>query len=353
MGNFGSQFSARRKPKWKYAKVLFILKAGQGYGTNGYVYGKGLEITVRFFVDMLNEMSIEAKAVVVNDNNDIDREVTAYQPTHVFIEALWVVPEKFDILQQLHPTVTWIVSLHSEVAFLAQEGIAMEWILQYVQKPNVYVSVNEQKAALVLQDLTGGEKILLLPNFYPYVIPRWAPDPNESILNIGCFGAIRPLKNQLIQAVAAIELAKEYGAHLRFHINSTRVELGGESVLRNIRALFAGGGNELIEHPWLEHQDFLDLVRTMDLSMQLSFSETFNVVTADGVATGTPVLASGTIDWLSSESQTSVDKVDAIVLAMDNVLSNVDTITAQNKALLDARSIAAAYVWRDYLIADI
>ena len=39
------------------------------------------------------------KDEVVVDNNGIDKEITEYKPTHVFIEGLWVVPEKFDVLK--------------------------------------------------------------------------------------------------------------------------------------------------------------------------------------------------------------------------------------------------------------
>jgi hypothetical protein len=44
-------------------------------------------------------MSAESNIVVVLDNNEIDKYVTKYKPTHVIIEALWVVPTKFHILK--------------------------------------------------------------------------------------------------------------------------------------------------------------------------------------------------------------------------------------------------------------
>jgi hypothetical protein len=36
----------------------------------------------------------------------------------------------------------------------------------------------------------------------------------------------------------------------------------------------------------------------MDLGMQVSFSESFNIVTADFVAAGTPIVASDDIEWM-------------------------------------------------------
>ena len=77
-------------------------------------------------------MGFEAKVVVVNDNNDINREVFKYTPTHVFIEALWVVPSKFEVLIPLYPKIQWYVRLHSNTPFISSEGIAIDWLVKYL-----------------------------------------------------------------------------------------------------------------------------------------------------------------------------------------------------------------------------
>ena len=85
-------------------RVLFILKRKEDYSQEDYSKSQGLATGLlnspTFVNDMLIDEGVESKLVVVIDNNDIDREVTSYKPTHVIIEALWVVPEKFDILQK-------------------------------------------------------------------------------------------------------------------------------------------------------------------------------------------------------------------------------------------------------------
>src|SRR5689334_13150548 len=100
----------------------------------------------------------------------------------------------------------------------------------------------------------------------------------KEIINIASFGSLRPFKNQLIQAVAAIVFAEQKDKILYFHINSTRMEQGGESVIKNIKALFEGTDHKLVEHGWLEQHHFLELVSRMDLGMQISFTESFNLV---------------------------------------------------------------------------
>ena len=112
------------------ARVLFILKRRQDY--NAIVHSHvglstGLYNSAKFMDDMLQANGVERKLVVVADNNCIDREVTQYKPTHVIIEALWVVPQKFTVLQKLHPNVKWIIRVHSEIPFIWPAKV-WQWI---------------------------------------------------------------------------------------------------------------------------------------------------------------------------------------------------------------------------------
>ena len=114
---------------------------------------------------------------------------------------------------------------------------------------------------------------------------------------------IRPLKNHLIQAVAAVSFAKLVGKRLRFHINGSRLEGGvvSNQILRNLKLLFNKLPNaELIEHPWYPHDVFLEVLKTMDMGMQVSLSETFNIVSADMVHVGLPVVTSKESLWAPS-----------------------------------------------------
>lgn len=287
-------------------KILFICKKRKTYGNGPYtqIVSSGLLNSAKFVNDMLVDNGIDSHIIEVIDNNCIDREVAHYKPTHVIIEALWVVPSKFEVLTKLHPNVKWIIRLHSEIPFIANEGIAMEWIFAYQQYKNVVVSVNSPRILREMNPLLG-EKLLYLPNFYPVRKKNHFPFHTEEqkcddIIDIGCFGAVRPLKNHLIQAVSAIEFAERIGKKLRFHINVTRIENNGDPVLKNIRNLFANVDHELVEHTWMNHHEFLKVIRTMDLCMQVSFSETFNIVTADAVNMNVPVITSHEIKWLPS-----------------------------------------------------
>lgn len=284
----------------KKNKILFICKRRHNYGPTSYTtVSSGLLNSAKFVNDMLNQNGIESEIVDVVDNNCIDREVNKHKPTHVIIEALWVVPEKFEVLQKLHPEVKWIVRLHSELPFIANEGIAIDWIYKYQNYKNVFISVNSQRMEQELNAILSNQ-VLYLPNFYPVTFFNKTKCSNEEsdTINIGCFGSIRPLKNHLIQAVAAIEFANENNKTLKFHINSSRIENNGSQVLKNIRNLFLNNPkHELIEHEWLSHDEFTALIKQMDLCMQVSLSETFNIVAADAVNNNVPVIVSDEIQW--------------------------------------------------------
>jgi hypothetical protein len=64
---------------------------------------------------------------------------------------------------------------------------------------------------------------------------------------------------------------------------------------------------KLIESPWAEWSQFRATVAHMDLCMQVSFTETFNIVTADAVAEGVPSVVSSAIEWTPERWHADVD----------------------------------------------
>lgn len=313
-------------PKPLPIKVLFIVKQRTlpHYDQVGRTVSTGLKNSAQFVVSMINsslDINANAKLAEVVDNNCIDREVTLFKPDIVIIEALWVVPEKFQILQRIHPNVQWIVRLHSDTPFIANEGIAIEWIRRYAPFPNVKIGANSERIYHELQPIIGKRNLILLPNYYPVpcTIPKFKKHSPQGEINIGCFGAIRPMKNHLIQALSAIRFAEEKKLKLNFHINGNRTEEKGDPVLKNIRSLFHNSKHELVEHPWKDHEEFLKTVELMDISMQVSLSETYNIVIADSVVHNIPVVVSPEIKWIN-------------VLFQANATSSYDIVKTLHRA---------------------
>jgi hypothetical protein len=346
-------------------RVLFICKKRAKF----YGPSFGLINSCKFIVNALRDEGIEAKVVVVNDNNDIDAEVHSYNPTHVFIEALWVVPEKFNELLPLYPDIKWFVRIHSKIPFLANEGIAMKWMREYDKisrlNSNFYLSSNSTEVCNSF-NRAYDMQVLYYPNIYhPHsddddIIdnnnkedikqkPPTPPDPISPI-NIGCFGAIRPFKNQLNQAFAAITFGFQKERPINFHINFDRCEQGGDSVLKNLKYAFKDMPHTLIYHPWLPHNIFVELVKTMDLGLQVSYSETFDIVAGDFAWNNIPVVGSPEVFWLDkkyiADPNSMEDVVSKLTCAYDGIKSNKQKV---NRKKLENYNEDATDIWLDSL----
>jgi glycosyltransferase involved in cell wall biosynthesis len=330
-----------------------------GNPMTGQTMGSGLRNSVHFVVGMLRSIGVTADVVEVRDNNDIDREVAAHRPSHVVIEALWVVPEKFEVLKPLHPNVAWVVRNHSQLPFLANEGIAIQWITGYLAR-NVEVMCNSPRAVEDVRELARAfclpdRLVTCGPNFYPIADTGPAMsrlDRSAPVIRVGCFGAVRPLKNHLTQAIAAIAFARSLGKRLEFHVNGTRVEGSGEPVLKNLRAMFEGAHDaKLIEHGWLDHEEFLKLVSAMDAVMQVSFTETFNIVGADAAAAGVPLIASCEVPWLGEYGHADPTSVASMVAVLTEVWSEPAPLVrlCRQRRDLHAYGRQSESVWRQRL----
>lgn len=309
----------------------------------------------------LNDIEVEhthnyiAGGVVVH--NCIDRTVTEYRPTHVIIEALWVVPPKFEILHKLHPSVKWIIRNHSDFPFLSGEGSAMQFMLDYLQYSNVYISSNKESTndyfKKLVQDVYNkdlSDRCLYLPNYYPLGAQYESLEPkNPKEVHVSCFGAIRPLKNHLNQAIAAIKFADDIDKKLVFHINATRIEGKGESILKSLESLFARTRQHKLEkHGWLSHEDFLKLNAKMDIAMQCSFSETFNIVAADAISQKIPIVVTEEISWASSVFSVAEPTTDAMVKALNRTYRWKFLNALFNELNLTSYSNKSEKIWVNY-----
>lgn len=346
-------------------RILFILKRKEDFNPNIDKHigvTTGLYNSASFVNEMLLNNGVRSELVVVKDNNDIDREVTRYKPTHVVIEALWVVPTKFAILQKLHPDVKWIIRLHSEMPFMAGEGIAFDWLGDYSKFKNIIIGVNaprmmdEVSTYLKLvnnwTDEETSNKIIYLPNYYPtqYKTKPYVVD-NKKWIDVGCFGAVRLLKNHMVQAVAAIKFAESLNKGLRFHINSSRLEMQGQPVLHNLMGMFQhlhNSGHELITHSWVHREEFLKVCAEMDIGMQVNFSETFNIVGADLVSQGVPFIGTEEIPWASKDFSAKPAFSDDIFNKLKLLHRKANQNVAAHQKLLTKYSNKTEQIWLNY-----
>jgi len=345
-------------------KILFILKRREDYNAVKHSHvglSTGLYNSASFMNQMLVDQGFESNLEVAVDNNCIDRLVNKHKPTHVIIEALWVVPQKFNILQKLHPNVKWIIRLHSEMPFMAGEGMAMDWIGDYSQFKNIIIGVNaprmmhEVSSYLRIKNnwsfAQTHEHVIYMPNYYPqnYVAKKF--NKEKDVIDISCFGAIRPLKNHLLQAFAALEFANKLGKKLRFHVNAGRIEMKGDAALHNLMGLFeqlADSGHQLINHQWTPREEFLKLCAQMDIGLQVSFSETFNIVGCDLISQGVPIVGSTEIPWAVDHCCADPTNSQDIVAKLENAYSWPKLNVMMNQRSLRNYTNSSAKTWTKY-----
>lgn len=328
-------------------KILFLVKTASEYGGSVMPSKSGLRNSARFVVDAINEFPVvHAVLEICRDGNSIDKFLYNFKPQVCVIEAIWVTPSKLRELIAKYPHIRFIVRVHSKTPFLAMEGNAIEWIKEYSR--DAIVSFNALSTGDDFAQI--GISNTYLPNIYPSIrhLGAQAIERRRAFYRIGCFGAIRPLKNQLAQAVAAIMFAEKHKAAVHFYINATRIEQRGDGVLKNLRALFSGTRHKLVEIEWLEHNDFVQVIAKMDACMQVSFTETFNIVTADCIAAHVPVCVSKEMNWLTCRKANPTSEAN-IAEVLEYVIKHKVDLVEDNIQDLANYNHGAKLVWFRFL----
>jgi hypothetical protein len=317
-------------------RILFIVKKRSYEGENSIPVG--VYYSALFLTNALAKDGVIAKTALIDSNDEISPIVNDFKPTHVSIQALVVDPKKLSELCRLFPQVLWNVRLHSKVPFLATDRFAFEYINGYMNEiipflPNFQITTNNKKTSKDLSEVLK-TNIPYLPNIYlpkampdlttaNYPLPKPKKDEkNRDLIDIGCFGAPRTLKNHLHQAMSALRFAAEQDKVIHFHVNSPEAQsIEQQNIVKNLRDLFATQKNhQLFEHDWVDHENFIALVRKMDLGMQVSLSETFNFVTADFVSSEIPIIVSPEVDWMPESFQANPFETADILKTMSIAL---------------------------------
>ena len=348
------------------SKTLFVLKRREDFDPDKHIdisQQCGLYNSIYYVHNMLLDQGYDSQLSMCIDNNCINGYIYKFKPTHVIVEALWVVPLKIKLLQSMYPHIIWIIRLHSAIPFLSIESSqSMKWLADYCRIDNTFIGVNDPRLLTELsiylsnvKDETSSKdmssRLLYLPNYYPQDnVQQFKKNiSSDDTINIACFGAIRPFKNNMTQALASIEFCKRKNKKLRFHINSGRNELNGGNVYENLTQLFQNlDSNQysLVCHPWASRKDFLKICSNIDIGMQVSFTETFNIVGCDIITNGVPIIGSTEIPWLNkrytASSQDVEEIIDKLLLTYDDLERNV----IDNQKSLAEYVYTTSHIWK-------
>lgn len=328
--------------------ILFLIKKNYSYGGSNTSKSGVINSAILTAEQLEKYLKVKTDIEICVDGNEVDKFLHKHKPKICVIEALWVTPLKMQELVRLHPKVSFVILIHSEIPFLANEGVAIEWIKEYHFIDHVVVGFNSYETFVDFEKVTGGVN-LYLPNIYSDVKYHFTDNALNKEINVGCFGAIRPLKNQLLQAFAAIYFANLYNYKLNLHINSSRQEQGGESVLKNIRALFSATEHKLFEYPWMNRENFLLVVGQMHIGLQVSFNESFNIIAADFTKMGIPIVVSDDIEWMYNSAKANPTSVNDIVHKMAKAIRTPKLFVSNSQKALRKHNKHALNVWKSYL----
>ena len=276
--------------------------------------------------------------------------------THVVISAPWISTQHIaGILLLPFPTVEFAVNCHSNVGFLQADANGVKLIRQYIDLEqgslNLSISANSKKGVRWLRTAYQCP-CAYLPNLYylDYSIISKRPLWQGGTLYIGAFGAQRPLKNLMSAAGAALEIANWLKADTQFWISSGRAEGGGNSVVRAIQEMLHGLHNiKLVQTGWTSWPQFRDIVRKMHLLINPSYTESFNVISADGVAEGVPSVVSDAIDWAPDYWKAPVDETTEIARIGRQLIFDPDAARDGLLALEQHNSNGAEQGWAKFI----
>ena len=279
--------------------------------------------------------------------------------THVIVSAPWIAITDWTGILTRFPSIAFAVNCHSNVGFLQADSNGVANIEGCCQLETGYANFrfcgNSRAFTRWISDAYAAP-CQYLPNLYYLNGSTRINRPGFSVgpggggtLRIGCFGAVRPLKNGMSAGAAAIEIASRLRCNLEFWVSAGRTEGGGQTVMAALSQMFRPiKFASIVLNNWEPWPAFRKTVANMHLLMQPSYTESFNMVTADGVAEGVASVVSHAIEWVPDHWKADNDDVSEIARVGRNLLFDY---AAPQEGLDSLRQYVrdGLWAWQDYL----
>jgi hypothetical protein len=275
--------------------------------------------------------------------------------SHVIVSAPWIPTRRFQELLIDHTDVKFALVSHSNIGFLMADPNGIQMLREGIELEagyhNFTLAGNSEKFCQAWE-ASYQAKVTWLPNLYDLSSMRHVghrqPWHRGHVLRVGIFGATRPLKNMVTAASAAVQLATTLKNDVEIYLSSGREE-GGGSVKAAIKQLTRDvPGVTLVENPWSSWPSFRKTVGHMHVLLNVSYTESFNMVCADGIGEGVASVVSEAIDWAPQDWQANVDDVGDVARVARRLLHD-------HQAVLDGQEALKKYVkqgshaWENYL----
>lgn len=317
----------------------------------------GLNVAGYTTEKVLNQHGFETVVYPVRHNVDVVHSIDRYNETHkvklthAVISAPWLSVHDVKSLLNHFPTIQFVILSHSNVGFLQADPWGVKLLRQYhklsKEFTNFKVGGNSKKFVDWMKQAYGDD-VVLLPNLYPVDNPiekRW---DGKSTIKIGAFGAVRPEKNFMTAAAAAVAIQSILNVPVELHMST-----GGEED----RGLTAPAVDQLCEgkiavvrHPWTFWDGFIQIIASMDLLIQVSYTESFNMVTADGISVGVPSVVSSAIHWAPKSWQSDSD--NALTVARTGIKLLIDqSVRNEGFEHLISHNEKSVNYWSEFLLS--
>jgi hypothetical protein len=298
---------------------MSLVLAYKNFAANRNISHIGLGVAAINTAKVLQHNGIKTAVWPITNAEDLRRRLTANPVENVIISAPWIPSPDLQALANDFTDTHFSVNCHSNVGFLQADRNGVKLVREMMElesgSANIHLAGNSRRFCDWIR-FAFSAPCAYLPNLYylhnePLPMPR--PFPGGT-LKIGVFGATRPLKNMMSAAGAALEIARSLRSPLELWVSAGRTEGGGEVVLGAVKEMLSNlPGINLVLNGWQTWPSFRRTVGTMHLLLQPSYTESFNMVTADGVAEGVPSVVSNAIDWAPNDWKADVD--DALDIA--------------------------------------
>jgi len=337
----------------KHQKVNLLL-AYKNFAANAHVSHIGLGVSALNTAKVLKRHGLSVNVLAINSVVDLDAYLLKNPSiTHVVISAAWIPVLDLGNVIIKHPDVEFAANIHSNVGFLQADANGVTLLRSYVHLArellNFRVGGNSLKFVDWLSEAYTVEGVFL-PNLYDLDSTCQTNKPlyNGGTLRLGAFGASRPLKNFMTAAGAAISISKELRVPVDFWLSGGRQE-GGGSIVKAIEAMLRSQPNVTLKIlNWAAWPEFLDFIETLHLMFQVSYTESFNMVTADGIARGVPSVVSEAIDWVPSRWIAHMDDPLDCARAGRNLITDPHAVVDGVQAL-ERHNQRGLCAWTDFL----
>lgn len=278
------------------------------------------------------EMQLKAGLASANANDN-------HPYSHVVISAPWIPTVELQGLISRWPDVHFAVVSHSNVGFLMADPNGIQLLRDGLDLElghhNFTVAGNSQKFCQAWATMYG-RAVQYLPNLYDVSTIKHVgqrPPWNGGTLRVGTFGATRPLKNLVSAVAACVELAAMLKVDVEIWRNVGRAE-GGGTVPGAIQQLTTGLKTvKVVDAGWATWPQFRQTIAGMHLLISPSYTESFNMVTADGVAEGVSSVVSEAIDWAPADWVANVDDVNAMARVARRLITDPHAVTEGQDSL--------------------